>query len=1260
MSLQRNAGLRAQNTARHNIAPSAEAGPPSKPNTPAAVMAAKGITTNSPGTKMTYSGPNQPSTSAPVGGRGFTCPCGRSFVAKPGLARHQKDCGSRDISKCQFCEASFPSFIGVRQHERRAHPDLYKQDLEARLPEAESSLLAKIAKVEASNTTGIFYNDMVAATGLTKHQIRHRRDKPQYKLYLENARKELAASSSTMANVPKSLTRETAASPPKSERIVSREDSSEQSKCTGAVSRGMRTRAAAARAARLEKESGQQTGPTTRARVPSPRRSPENKRELNSMPLGGPALGIPPADGQSSSKAEAEMYHRSEREGAASPLGIPTQPSVQGPVTERPAQITLGQEFIISPRAIANGDRPSHSLPATVAQTEEEGSTDLTGGEEICRHLERCLATPREVETGLSGVVLAALRGQGTQLVREIDSWLSRFSQGKPGNGEEPRRRTKRRRSNFNSNAPEPRTNIRNYGLAYTGGSERASLYKKAQDLYRKNRAGLAEVILGGKPLAETVKARMPSLRNVEDLYGGILESPSPADDAPFEAKIVERSESLQPITEDEVRDAKTGWSHSAAGPDRVSVAAVKASDDSTLATFFNVLLLRGVQPTVWRDTRTILIPKGGDPTNAENWRPITIGSAIQRLFHRVLLKRLKSQIGLSMHQRGFVNTDGTLANILILDQYITERTLKGKAYSVISLDVRKAFDTVSHNSIRRAMERFRLHPIIASYIMSTFSSTTTIKVGNEQTRPLRIMRGVRQGDPLSPLLFNMVVDELLEKVNSNFRGGSLPHGSHCAAMAFADDLVMLSDSDVEAPLMLKEVETFLRERGMGVNPAKCRALCTGVIAGRAVGRTVSTYRINNLPIPAVGHMDTFRYLGHSYGYDGVGKPSLFNLTVWLENVRRAPLKPDQKLLMIKTYVIPRLLYGLQTPKVTSKVLREADRLMRKFVRATLHLNAHTPDALIHASVRDGGLGVTELRGAIPRILLGRMTKLLESPEDRVICSLLQSSCSVKLMGRLQNMMGNIPEATKWRDRIKAGSLTKGLEQTAEDPASRGWVLERPNGWTGRDFVRAVQLRTANLPTRAIPSAPVGQRRCRGGCAVDESLSHVLQTCPITHWERIHRHNEIVGKIARHCKNRGWEVEEEPHVRHSGGQLFKPDLVIHQPGGRTIVADIQVSWESTELGVAYVRKQRKYDNPFFRDAASKRWPGKTLEFAPVIVGARGIWPRINNTSSDVLQIPASIRRACVHAALKWGSSIHRAFSRAVWSKPGGAPAQCVN
>jgi hypothetical protein len=1237
-----------------------EASPPTSVNT-ASVNTAFGysVKPNNPEPQIVYpvcSEPNQ--RAALVQGRTFQCDrCNRSYKAKPALARHQKDCGVRDTSKCQFCDARYPTFPGVRQHERLAHPVLYKQESEAKLPEAESTLLENIALVEAKTTKAAgFYKDMVAATGLTQHQIRYRREKPVYKLYLEKARKELAREIG-QKNPPSQVTRDGAIRTASSKTPCRENSAATKPKTVLPLVKSI------AEDLTKAEGSGARPRPNTRPGKPQSVQKPESVRAAKNV--SEPSnTEVPPPPRQTRKRLEVEASRCPRGTGAGSPSGNDRNNAEQSPNVSRRIPRSTNQRNKNTARATTTTrQRLSQSLQQS-EQAESHGSEAIElESEAISLHLKQCLVSLPKEETALVALVRAALNEPQERLIELVDDWLVATMQGQPRN---KRHQRKNRRCDADSKIPsEGRDAVvktaHHYGQVKTGSSLRAARFKRAQDLYCKNRSGLAEAILEGRPLDSNKALDVPRQKDVEDLYGGILESPSPADDSPFSPKPGNQGNVLQPITQNDVRAAKINWRQSAQGPDKISVGCVKLVSEEKLSILYNVLLLRNVQPTSWTRTNTTLIPKGGDLKNAENWRPITIGSAVQRLFHRILVKRLKAHVDLSTHQRGFVNIDGTLGNSLILDQYILDRTIKGKAYQVVSLDIRKAFDTVSHHSISRSMRRFRVHKILRQYIMSTFTSTTTIKVGEGQTRPLKILRGVRQGDPLSPLLFNMVMDELLESLNSNFSGGSLPNGAKCAAMAFADDIIMLSDHEVEVPLMLRTVEEFLRERGMSVNPAKCRTLVTGVVAGRTVPRTKrSTYKINNSPIPVVTIADTFKYLGHGFGYSGVGKPSLRNLTVWLENLGRAPLKPDQKLTMVKTYVIPRLLYGFQNPKVTTKALREADRLIRKFIKTSLHLNVHTPDASIHASIRDGGLGVLELRAAIPRIFLSRLVKLTEHTNDQVICTLLQSTYSVKLMGRLSKMAGEIHDSAAWRARVKSGPLTKGLEQATEDPASRAWILEKPRGWSGKDFVHAVQLRTANLPTKAIPSTPKDQRRCRGGCGVDESISHVLQTCPITHWERIRRHNEIVGKIARHCKIRGWKVEDEPHVRHRTGELFKPDLAVHQPGNLLVIADVQVSWDCTELGVSYERKRRKYDTPRFREAATNRWPGKSIAFAPVIVGARGIWPRINNERSDVLQIPASVRRSCVNTTLKWGSTIHRAFSKAVWMNTCGALASRTN
>lgn len=152
------------------------------------------------------------------------------------------------------------------------------------------------------------------------------------------------------------------------------------------------------------------------------------------------------------------------------------------------------------------------------------------------------------------------------------------------------------------------------------------------------------------------------------------------------------------------------------------------------LTAIFNMVLLRRFTPTSWQESRTILLPKEGDLKDPTNWRPITIGSALQRLLHRILAKRLLVCLKLNPHQRGFREIDGTLANLFTVHHYCHSRHSKGKSYNVASLDIREAFDSVSHHCIRRALRRMGVDELLTEYIMSTLQAFTTIQVGHQIT----------------------------------------------------------------------------------------------------------------------------------------------------------------------------------------------------------------------------------------------------------------------------------------------------------------------------------------------------------------------------------------------------------------------------------------------------------------------------------------------------------------------------------------------
>lgn len=107
------------------------------------------------------------------------------------------------------------------------------------------------------------------------------------------------------------------------------------------------------------------------------------------------------------------------------------------------------------------------------------------------------------------------------------------------------------------------------------------------------------------------------------------------------------------------------------------------------------------------------------------------------------------------------------MANIVILEAYLKSRSQANKTSAAVGIDITKAFETVSHTSVERALIRKGVDSNTTKYIINSMKDTT-FKLEGATTRPFTINRGVRQGDPLSPLLFNLVLDEYLTLPNFN------------------------------------------------------------------------------------------------------------------------------------------------------------------------------------------------------------------------------------------------------------------------------------------------------------------------------------------------------------------------------------------------------------------------------------------------------------------------------------------------------------
>lgn len=364
------------------------------------------------------------------------------------------------------------------------------------------------------------------------------------------------------------------------------------------------------------------------------------------------------------------------------------------------------------------------------------------------------------------------------------------------------------------------------------------------------------------------------------------------------------------------------------------------------------------------------LIPKNNDPVSLNEYRPITLIGVISKVISKVLANRIKKVMGSIIHetQSAFLAGRYILDGPLIINEILSWAKKTEKDFFLLKIDFEKAYDNVNWGFLISMMKQMNFPDRWCKWIEGILSSTrSSVLVNGSPTFEFNCEKGIRQGDPISPFLFLIVMEGLSSLIraasgNGFFHGVRFNvDGPTVSHLLYADDALVMGEWSLANLNAIRRIlRVFHMCSGLRINLSKSNLFGLGKGAEEVHGfAQIMGCSAGSFP---------FKYLGIVVGanmnrignWDSVLDIFRKRLSSWKASV----VSLAGRVTLIKSVLESLPMYYFSLYKAPATVIHKMEVIIKRFLwggcedKNKIHWVAWER---VTRSVKDGGLGLSRL-----------------------------------------------------------------------------------------------------------------------------------------------------------------------------------------------------------------------------------------------------------------------------------------------------------